>query len=141
LPPEQVPYTLKNGVVRLAVEEDREQYEKVKAGDADMEMVITMYLDDELKSADKYLTFSELEARGKQHPLENGEETWRTFNRDRLVTIIHTSGTTGKPKGAMLSHGNFLANLEAVQFWLIELLPEDVSLSYLPLSHVFERMA
>src|SRR5699024_11146354 len=41
----------------------------------------------------------------------------------------------------MLSHGNFLANLEAVQFWLIELLPEDVSLSYLPLSHVFERMA
>src|SRR5699024_9644237 len=41
----------------------------------------------------------------------------------------------------MLSHGNFLANLEAVPSWLIDLLPEDVSLSYLPLSHVFERMA
>ncbi|HLR08834.1 MAG TPA: long-chain fatty acid--CoA ligase [Bacillota bacterium] len=141
LPPEQVAYTLKNGDVRMAVVEDREQYDKVKAGDADIELIITMYPDDELKSADKDLTFSELEARGKQHPLENWEETWRTFNRDRLVTIIHTSGTTGKPKGAMLSHGNFLANLEAVQFWLIELLPEDVSLSYLPLSHVFERMA
>src|SRR5699024_5931047 len=131
----------KNGDVRMAVVEDREQYDKVKAGDADIELIITMYPDDELKSADKDLTFSELEARGKQHPLENWEETWRTFNSDRLVTIIHTPGTTGKPKGAMLSHGNFLANLEAVQFWLIELLPEDVSLSYLPLSHVFERMA
>src|SRR5699024_12021532 len=48
---------------------------------------------------------------------------------------------TGKPKGVMLSHRNFLANVEAVQFWLIELLPEDLSLSYLPLSHVFERTA
>src|SRR5690625_2214219 len=41
----------------------------------------------------------------------------------------------------MLTHGNMLANLEGVQFWLIELVPEDIALSYLPLSHVFERMA
>src|SRR5690606_31288530 len=53
----------------------------------------------------------------------------------------HTSGTTGNPKGVMLTHGNFLANIEAIQFWLIELLPDDIALSYLPLSHVFERLA
>src|SRR5699024_9013112 len=55
--------------------------------------------------------------------------------------IINTSGTTGNPKGAMLTHGNILANVEGVQFWLVELLPEDVTLSYLPISHVFERLA
>ena len=55
--------------------------------------------------------------------------------------IIHTSGTTGPPKGVMLTHGNFLSNMEGVHFWVIELKPEDVLLSYLPLSHVFERMA
>src|SRR5699024_2260091 len=51
----------------------------------------------------------------------------------------HTSGTTGRHKGVMLTNGNFLSNVEAVQFWVVELLPEDISLSYLPLSHVFER--
>src|SRR5690625_6620712 len=55
--------------------------------------------------------------------------------------MIHTSRTTGNPKGAMLTHGNILANLEGVQFWVIELVPEDLALSYLPLSHIFERMA
>src|SRR5699024_1054721 len=131
--------TLKNGDVRMAVVEDKVQYDKIKAGDAEMEAMITMYPDDKQTSTGEDFAFSELEASGRQHPLEDWEQTWRAIDRDQLATIIHTSGTTGKPKGAMLSHGNFLANLEAVQFWLIELLPEDISLSYLPLSHVFER--
>src|SRR5690625_6634315 len=41
----------------------------------------------------------------------------------------------------MLTNGNILANLEGVQFWVIELVPEDLALSYLPLSHLVERMA
>src|SRR5690606_40449305 len=60
---------------------------------------------------------------------------------EQLVTIIYTSGTTGNPKGTMLTHENFLSNVETVKFWFIELRPEDLALSYLPLSHVFERMA
>src|SRR5690625_5999505 len=54
---------------------------------------------------------------------------------------MNTSSTTGKPKGIMLTHGNNLSNIEEIQFWVIELLPEDISLSYLPLSHIFERLA
>src|SRR5699024_4372439 len=73
--------------------------------------------------------------------LPNWEEKWSEIDRDQLVTIIHTSGTTGNPKGVMMTHGNFLANLEAVQFWLIEIVPDDLALSYLPISHVFDLMA
>ena len=59
---------------------------------------------------------------------------------DDLATIIYTSGTTGEPKGAMLSHANVCSNVEA-SLQIVSLRPTDTSLSFLPLSHIFERMA
>ena len=55
-----------------------------------------------------------------------------------LATIVYTSGTTGKPKGVMLSHRNILANVES-GLCIYDIYPEDVFLSFLPLSHMFER--
>lgn len=63
----------------------------------------------------------------------------RRVTPDHLATIVYTSGTTGEPKGVMLSHGNLTANLYAGATAL-EIRPDDVSLSFLPLSHAFERM-
>lgn len=55
-----------------------------------------------------------------------------------LATIVYTSGTTGRPKGVMLSHNNILSNAFA-GIDLVTIRPEDVFLSFLPLSHMLER--
>lgn len=67
------------------------------------------------------------------------EKTASAIKPEDLASIIYTSGTTGLPKGVMLSHGNFTSNVSA----LASIIPfgvEDTALSFLPLSHVLERL-
>ncbi|MFN3430927.1 MAG: AMP-dependent synthetase/ligase [Candidatus Sericytochromatia bacterium] len=61
-------------------------------------------------------------------------------NADSLASIVYTSGTTGEPKGAMLTHGNFMSNASEV-LPIIDIKETDSALSFLPLSHVLERIA
>jgi len=57
-----------------------------------------------------------------------------------VCSLVYTSGTTGEPKGAMLMHGNFASNAQT-SVPLLEFTTEDLELSFLPLCHVFERVA
>src|SRR6185503_10559673 len=79
-----------------------------------------------LKSVDEWL------------PGEGGETRHVPRDPNALATIVYTSGTTGRPKGVMLSHRNILSNAEGACSLLVAG-HDDVFLSFLPLSHTFER--
>lgn len=141
IPSEQVDYIINNTDVTTAIVEDEKQVEKLVNGNSALENIIIMYPRGDFYPSENYFAFSMVENFGKDRHDVSWEQNWSNLDKENLLTIINTSGTTGKPKGAMLTHGNILANIEGVQFWLVELLPEDVTLSYLPISHVFERLA
>ncbi len=85
------------------------------------------------------LTMEEALALGASES-EPPEDPAATLSRDDLACLIYTSGTGGKPKGVMLSHGNIQANVESAYSILAQLgLGNDVFLSFLPLSHAYEH--
>lgn len=101
----------------------------------------------ELKDVVRFLTVNPVSTPANEPRLsavaqwlpEDGGAT-RHYSRpgNTLATIVYTSGTTGRPKGVMLSHDNILSNTEAALKILVTG-HDDVFLSFLPLSHTFER--
>ncbi|MFQ6678241.1 MAG: AMP-dependent synthetase/ligase [Fidelibacterota bacterium] len=87
--------------------------------------------------------FSSLMEKGKSFKNESGfdlKDHSQSINENDLLTLIYTSGTTGNPKGAMLSHKNLVSNIVNGRK-AINIGNQDVLLSFLPLSHSYERMA
>lgn len=71
-------------------------------------------------------------------PAQAGEVKHIEKDSHDLATIVYTSGTSGRPKGVMLSHHNILSNAYA-SVQAVAVHPTDLMLSFLPLSHMFER--
>ncbi|TVU50842.1 hypothetical protein EJB05_02233, partial [Eragrostis curvula] len=79
------------------------------------------------------LTFTQLYNQGKMSP-----QPFRSPKPEDVATICYTSGTTGTPKGAVISHGNLIASVAGASLGL-KFNPTDVYLSFLPLAHIYER--
>lgn len=69
-------------------------------------------------------------------PVEKVRQRWKALDRDALANLVFTSGTTGEPKAAMLSHGNLLASISAYHLPP----PGYTGLAFLPMAHVGERV-
>ncbi|WP_251554207.1 AMP-dependent synthetase/ligase [Neobacillus muris] len=142
LPSDQIAYILNNADCKFIFVQDHHHLEKIIHPEAAAPLPTAIFYPlENFTETDQLFSIDHLGYLGSIHPIENWEDEFKEISRDDLATIIHTSGTTGKPKGAMLTHGNLLSNIEGVQFWVLEATPKDVLLSHLPLSHVFERMA
>lgn len=88
-----------------------------------------------------YYSFDFLLKEGKKWRIENKgliEKEVEAGKEEELASLIFTSGTTGTPKGVMLTHKNFLAQLDELPERII-LNPGDRALSVLPVWHAFER--
>jgi long-chain acyl-CoA synthetase len=135
---EELLYILEHSGSTVLVVEDYRTLEKLSAGDrlAAFPLKCAILLSDENPAPSGNLqvfNFSEFTARGLDRLLKPIAQ-----NRDTLATLMYTSGTTGKPKGVMLTHGNLLH--QAVNFKVI-VQPQvgDRVLSILPTWHVYER--
>jgi len=142
LPASQVEYILRDAEVSAIFVSTRAQAEKIAGLRKELPTLHHVIAFDEGAIAD--LTLSELMQRGRA--LETPDVV-RKYREDALsiapndvATLIYTSGTTGEPKGVMLTHDNLYSNVATARK-VIEFKGDDVGLSFLPLSHVFERMA
>lgn len=91
-----------------------------------------------------YSTFTEVLEQGNAVLEKHSgaiEQRFRSVGKEDLSTFIYTSGTTGVPKGAMLTHYNFMSNCYDGKELCPAINKEDLFLSFLPLCHVYERMA
>ncbi|NUQ00944.1 MAG: AMP-binding protein, partial [Armatimonadetes bacterium] len=144
LPAEQVEPMVAQVKARFAVVENAAQYAKLVARRAALPALERVYLLDSEHTPDPSLptaSWADLVAEGQRREAELDTEVERrvaALTPDHLATIIFTSGTTGEPKGAMLSHGNLTSNVLGCQM-VLRLQPDEVALVVLPQSHVFQR--
>src|SRR5215207_3514698 len=142
LPPEQVAYIMNDAGAAAIFVSDAAQAARiagVRAKCSTLRHVIT-FATERHEGAD--LTMAEVEARGAAVDDEARRARYRqqalTVKPDDVATLIYTSGTTGQPKGVMLTHDNLASNI-AASLPAIDIKASWTALSFLPLSHSFER--
>lgn len=139
----QAAYIINNADIRILFVGNQEQYDEAifAAHDCPTLTHIVAMKPLDLKNHELGIQWLDFVGNGFEEEQANLEERLAHKKMDDLFTLIYTSGTTGDPKGVMLDYANIAhqikaheeANLPALNY------EEDISLSFLPLSHIFER--
>ena len=130
-------FILNDAQVKLVFVSSADLYQKVAEAAKQAPSVKFIYSFNQIESVAHW---TELYENGKKSPAKEKIETIKSqIDGNDLLTILYTSGTTGTPKGVMLSHNNLLSNSFASQY-LFPFQKEWKALIFLPLNHVYERM-
>ena len=141
LVPDQIKYIIDDSDAKVVIYSGQELGQKVETIKNELTKV-AHYITFESEAPEGVLTYDQVLERGKKIDQENPElfeKTALEVKPDDIASIIYTSGTTGIPKGVVLSHSNFVSNIKTTAS-IIEFSDKDTVLSFLPLSHVLERM-
>jgi len=138
--PGSIAYILSDCEASLLVLEDAQQWQRIQAVGTPLPQLRAVVLTQPGASSDAsapvpVVTLADWLGKAAKHPPMQTPPCAAD-----LAAIVYTSGTTGKPKGVMLTHRNVVSDVKAV-LQRIQPTVEDVFLSFLPLSHTFERTA
>ncbi|MBS3915354.1 MAG: long-chain fatty acid--CoA ligase [Bacteroidetes bacterium] len=143
--PEETAFILNDSGAKILFIGNSFLYKKFKkVEDHCPEIKMLVVFPEDIAESDKCIHYSNLLSTGGtmySKWKETIESRFANVEKEDMATLIYTSGTTGVPKGAMLTQYNFLSNC----YDALELVPNidknDRYLSFLPLCHVYERMA
>ena len=144
LMPKQIEYILNDSEAILIITSTPDQTSKITEIIKNLPvMKHIIYMDRPSAINENMLSFEQVSEKGRKFEQDNPDyfdKAIKAVAPDDPAGIIYTSGTTGNPKGAILSHNNILSNVKG-GIATLKIGPEDTFLSFLPLCHVFERMA
>ena len=136
---EEYEHIFKHSDAKIIIVSFKEFYDRIKGRLKKAPNIEKVYTFDNVKGLPNWTEFVELGKANAGKYKDKLQKIKDSIRPDDMMSIIYTSGTTGVSKGAMLSHRNFISNVEGS----IDALPvseEAHMLSFLPLCHVFERM-
>lgn len=130
-----IKFILIDAAVKIIFVSDQLLYDKIKKVKTENELSVNIYSFDNVNGIPNWQEVLDL---GKQNEDIKLDSHKNSIQPDDLLTLIYTSGTTGTPKGVMLTHRNLMSNVMDSS----KLYPKEIkrALSFLPLSHIFERM-
>lgn len=137
---EQVQYIIEHSDSKVIFVENQVQYQKVKAiQDKLPHLKQVIFFEGVKDKVDGLYSLDALQMLGADEGEKIYQQAVKTLSADKDASFVYTSGTTGNPKGAILTHSNFLAELEAgVEAFSFE--PHYQSLVFLPFSHILARV-
>jgi long-chain acyl-CoA synthetase len=139
-----IQYIVDNSDSKIIIVEDLDQLGKVLSVRSQLPKLTHIIVIDSQghEESENIITLDQADEIGRRFGSANPEiyeKTWKSVDPEDLSSIVYTSGTTGLPKGAMLSHWNWRFNVYAVVD-LVEFKPGDSLLAFLPLAHVYMRL-